>query len=655
MKPDKFIRKNIGNMAKKSSWSIQKSLDLYRIKEWGESYFGINKKGNFCVYPFGDTKGPSIDLLDVVDEIHDKKLSLPCIVRFQDVLRSRVEVLCQTFEAQIKKWKYKSKYYGVYPIKVNQMREVVEEVLDAGSPHHFGLEAGSKGELLSVLAYNEDPQALTICNGYKDEDYLRLALLGRKLDRKVIVVIEKLSELPQILSLAKEMKVQAYVGLRARLSTQGAGKWVSSSGDYAKFGLTVPEIMMAVDILKREGQEEALRLFHFHVGSQLTNIRTIKEAVTEGSRIYAKLKKMGFPIDYFDVGGGLGVDYDGSHSTSESSINYSLEEYAADVVYNLKQICENEDVPEPHIVSESGRAITAHHSCIIMPVFGAIKLGRSSSDSSLFDKRKDEAEIVSEMREIVSGLNSKNIQETYHDAAEKKQDALSMFKYGLLSLQDRAQVESYYWQLCRDIVETFSDKEDYPEELEVLQTKMADQYLANFSLFQSAPDHWAFEQLFPIVPLQRHKEEPSQSSTVVDITCDSDGKISCFLGESKRQKTIPLHPLKKKQPYYLGLFLLGAYQDIMGDMHNLFGRVNEVHVFCDDDDPEDFYLEEVIPGDQHADVLLRLQYHPSEMNKFIKKAIDKKVKSGLIKPKEGVKLVDFYEDAMKHYTYLKTS
>ena len=633
---------------KNQRWSISKSIDYYNIDHWGAGYFGVNPKGRMCVLPHGEN-GPSIDFLDVIDEIHDKDLALPCLVRFQDILRHRVKTLLSAFETSIKKWEYNGRYFGVYPIKVNQMREVVEEIVDAGEDSAFGLEAGSKGELLSVLAYNTNPDALTICNGYKDEDFMRLALMGRKMGRKVIVVIERLQELPLILKIANEMKVEPMIGLRAKLSTPGSGKWNTSSGDNAKFGLTTPEIIEALRYLKQQKKDKCLKLFHFHAGSQLTSIRTVIDALNEAIRMYAKISKMGFFIEYFDVGGGLGIDYEGTKTSNESSINYTLEEYVADVVYTLKQICKEENVPEPHIVSESGRALTAHHSCLILPIFGNTHLGMPS------DKLKPvpgESASVVDMREIILGLTKEKIQETFHDATARKEEALSMFKLGMLSLEDRAKIEALYWQLCRKITEMNSKLKNIPEETKNLDEKIADQYLANFSLFQTAPDHWAFGQLFPVAPLHRLEEKPTKKTTIVDLTCDSDGKIDQFVASPKPRSTLKLHDLKKDKPYYLGIFLLGAYQDIMGDMHNLFGRVNEVHVFCDDEDPEDFYLEEVIPGDSIADVLERLQYTPGEMVKMVKKEMDKKVKENLLKPKEGVWLVDYYEKVMKSYTYL---
>jgi arginine decarboxylase len=649
-----------------SDWSVEKSCQLYNIAGWGAGYFNINQKGHLVAHPLGQP-GPMIDLMDVVDDIRERKLGFPCIVRFQDVLRSRVKQLNEVFRAAIAQHSYKGAYVGVYPTKVNQMREVVEEILDAGAPYHFGLEAGSKGELLIVLALNTDPEALTICNGYKDEEYLRLALLGRKLGRKIFVVIEKLSELPHLISLAEEMNVQPLIGLRSKLSTKGTGKWESSSGDFAKFGLTTPELIRAVEMLKAAGKLEAAKLFHFHVGSQLTDIRTVKDVVNEGARFYAKLRKMGLGLEYFDVGGGLGVDYVGARSTAYvSSLNYTMDEYAADVVYTVQQICTNEGVPEPHIVSESGRALTAHHSCLLMNVFGHIEFGENGAvheepapasgtheaANSPVPEAAAEAPIVREMREIVANLSPKNSGEAYNDAVAKKEQALTMFKLGILGLEERAAVEGLYWRLCRRLVEINKKRKRVPGPTRGLDDKLADQYMANFSLFQSAPDHWAINQLFPIAPLHRHTEPPTRDSTIVDITCDSDGKIDTFIEGETVDETIALHRLRPGEPYYLGMFLTGAYQDIMGDMHNLFGRVHEVHVFVDDDDPEDYYIEEVIPGDTMERVLQRVQYEPSDLAKRIKQALDGKVREGQVKPKESVQLTDFYEQAMRGYTYL---
>jgi arginine decarboxylase len=642
-------------MTRTDGWSIERAVQYYNIAGWGAGFFSVNEKGHVVVHPHGQP-GPVIDLMDVVEDIRERRIGFPCVVRFQDVLRARVKQINQAFARAVAEMGYGAKYFGVYPIKVNQMREVVEEILDAGTPWHYGLEAGSKGELLIVLGMNTDPEALTICNGYKDEEFLRLALLGRKLGRKIIVVIEKLSELPQLLKLGEEMGVDPMIGLRSKLTTRGTGKWEGSSGDFAKFGLTVPELIQAVKILKESGKEHCAKLLHFHVGSQLTEIRVVKDAVNEGARVYAKLRKMGLPIEYFDVGGGLGVDYVGTAlgngTTSTSSVNYTMDEYVGDIVYNVQRVCSNEGVPEPNIVSESGRAVTAHHSCIVMEVFGHIEIGSAEEIAAASQVDPNEPKVVREMREIVTSLTLRNRAEAYHDAVAKKEEALQMFKLGILGLEERAVVESLFWKLVRAIADLNRGKKRPPRETRDLADKIADQYMANFSLFQSAPDHWAFDQLFPIVPLHRMDEVPTKDTTIVDITCDSDGKIDRFIENDGVDETLALHPLRPGEPYVLGMFMTGAYQDIMGDMHNLFGRVNEIHVFVDDEDPEDFYIEEVIPGDTIENVLSRVQYEPVDLFRRVKNALDQKVKEGAIRPKEGVSLADFYEAVMKGYTYL---
>jgi arginine decarboxylase len=639
---------------KPAEWSIEKSAQHYNVGGWGAGYFSINEKGHVVIHPHGQP-GPVIDLMDVVEDIAERDLGFPCVVRFQDVLRDRVKAINEAFAKAVAENGYGARYYGVYPIKVNQMREVVEEILDAGAPYHYGLEAGSKGELLIVLGHNTDPDALTICNGYKDDEFMRLALLGRKLGRKVVVVIEKLSELPHLLKLSEEMAVEPMIGLRSKLTTRGSGKWEGSSGDFAKFGLTVPELIHAVRILKDTGKEHCAKLLHFHVGSQLTDIRVVKDAVNEGARVYAKLRKMGLGIEYFDVGGGLAVDYVGTRSSEHAaSTNYSTEEYCADIVYNVQRICANEQVPEPHIVSESGRAVAAHHACVIIPVFGHIEIGSAEELAAASVPAENEAKVVREMREIVASLTPRSKAEAYHDSVAKKEEALQMFKLGILGLEERAVVESLFWKLCRGLVELNRGKKRLPRDTRDLGDKIADQYMANFSLFQSAPDHWAFDQLFPIVPLHRMDEAPTRDCTIVDITCDSDGKIDRFIeGETGVDETLALHPLRPGEPYYLGMFLTGAYQDVMGDLHNLFGRVHEVHVFVDDDDPEDFYLEEVIPGDTIAQVLQQVLYEPSDLARRVKTALEARVKEGAIRPKEGVQLAEFYEGVMKGYTYLR--
>lgn len=631
------------------SWGVSDSLKAYHIESWGNEYFSINPSGNMTVHPKrGD--GPGIDLLSVIDEIRTNGMGMPVLIRFQDIIQHRVVSLNEAFKKSIAEFNYKGRYQGVYPIKVNQMREVVEEIIDAGRPYDYGLEAGSKAELAAVISMNTTPNSLIICNGYKDYGFIKTALMGVKMGKRVIIVVEKLSELYQIISISKEMNVTPLIGVRTKLYSKGSGRWESSGGEFAKFGLSTPELIHAIKLLQKEGLQDSFKLLHFHIGSQITNIKTIKNAVKEGTRIYAKLRKMGINVEFLDCGGGLGVDYDGSRTNFEtSSINYSLQEYVSDVVYSIQEICHSEEVPEPNIVTESGRAIVAHHSVLIVNVFGSMGVGTTPLT---FEETPDEDDVVKEMRYLSQNLSYKNLLEHFHDALQRKEEALSMFKLGFLSLEDKAKVEHLFWGICKVINKNAVGLKYVPDEVEALNKHLAEQYLCNFSLFQSMPDHWAIQHLFPIVPIHRHDEEPSRSATLVDITCDSDGKITKFIDLRDIRDTLPLHPLKANDPYYLGFFLMGAYQDIMGDLHNLFGRVNEVHVFLDETEPGGYYIEEVIKGNNVASVLSLIQYSATDLEKRVKEQLDAKVREGAMKPKEGVDLLNFYEQVLNGYTYM---
>lgn len=629
-------------------WAVSDSLKLYNIENWGDQYFNINPGGNLTVHP-RQGQGPGIDLMKVIDEARAIGLEMPLIIRFQDIIRHRVISLNEAFKKAIAEANYAGKYQGVYPIKVNQMREVVEEVIDAGREYGYGLEAGSKAELTAVIAQDLPPESLIIVNGYKDHAVLKLALMGRKLGKKVLVVIEKLSEVHQVVQIAKEMGVQPMLGLRCRLNSKGSGKWQSSGGEFAKFGLSTPEMIYAINYLKQHGFPEACKLLHFHIGSQVTNIRTIKDAVKEATRVYAELLKMGVKLEYLDVGGGLGVDYDGSHTDFESSMNYSMQEYCSDVVYTIQEICNAEEVPVPNIVSESGRAIAAHHSVLVVNIFGHIEVGNTPLELPETD---DEHNVVKEMRYALQNVSYKNMVEFINEAIERKEEALSMFKIGVITLEDRAKVEHLFWEICRKASQWAKELRYVPEDVERVVKALSDQYLCNFSIFQSMPDHWAIQQLFPIAPIHRLEEEPTKTTTLVDITCDSDGKVSKFIDLRDVKDHIKLHALKDGEPYYIGLFLTGAYQDIMGDLHNLFGKVNEVHVFLDETEPGGYYIEEVIRGNNVASILSWIQYSPAHLEKEIKEAIDRRVREGTIKPKEGVDLQNFYESVLQGYTYI---
>jgi arginine decarboxylase len=639
-------------MPRPKKWTIDDSENIYRVKRWGAGYFEIGQNGNLHVTPDPSNTNMRIDFKEVVQEIKQEGIQFPVVVRFHDILRSQVALLNQTFQQTVKDAEYQGEYMGVYPIKVNQMREVVEEIVDAGAPFNYGLEAGSKAELLTVMALNTNTESLTILNGYKDQEFMQLALLSRKLGRKTIVVIEKFSELILLVKIAKELDIMPIVGVRSKMTVKGRGKWESSGGDRAKFGLTISEIINAARYLEENGMADCLKLLHFHIGSQLTDIRAVKESITEGAMIYSELHRMGFKLDYVDVGGGLGIDYDGSQSTNDSSRNYNMQEYVADIVYGMKQVCDLENVPHPTLVSESGRAITAHHSCVVTEVVGEIK-AHGTGVATL--PMEGEHNLVSDMRELAEIIDKQdNLQEIFNDASQFKEQALSAFKLRVISLEELAKIETLYWQIMKKVQLRLKDAEFVPEEMQELDFALSSQYLCNFSVFQSAADTWAIDQLLPVVPLTRMNEKPTINCSLVDITCDSDGKLDQFISESGISNIVPMHKLEPDEDYYLGLFLTGAYQDVMGDMHNLFGRLNEVHIFSHDEDPQGFYIEEMVKGSSVEDVLSIMQYNPSSMAKSMKKMIDVHVAQGQMKPREGVKWTDFYEDCLKGYTYLKT-
>ncbi|MGH9340308.1 MAG: biosynthetic arginine decarboxylase [Acidobacteriota bacterium] len=633
----------------RETWTKQDALTLYLIDRWGSEYFDIDEHGQLTVAPLQD-KGARIAIMDVLREALGQGLKTPMLIRFQDLLRHRVETLNHAFRRAIEENNFSGSYRGVFPIKVNQLREVVEEILDAGSPFNFGLEVGSKPEIFAGLAAHTDPESLIICNGYKDEHFIRMALIGRKLNKKVILVAEKLSEIRLIIKIAQEMDVKPLIGMRVRLLAKGSGKWATSGGEHAKFGLSTSEILEAIDTLKAAGMESSFKLLHFHIGSQIPDILTIKRAVREAARYYAKLHKMGHPLEYLDVGGGLAIDYDGSRSTFHSSMNYSIEEYAMDVVYNIMDICDEEKVPHPDVVSESGRAIVAHHSVLVVEAFGAIEKTPVDAPPKIL---RPNHKLVKDLMYIERHLTTDNLTESWHDCIQLKEESQKMFELGLLDLDVRSDVEVLFWRIAEEIRDRAAriDELEVPEELANLDTELADQYICNFSVFQSLLDHWALGQLFPIVPIHRLDEPPSLPSTLADITCDSEGKVSRFIDLEDVRDTLPLHKMKA-EPYYLGIFLTGAYQDIMGDIHNLFGRVNEVHVFLDEDEESGFYLEEKIPGNSIGEVLALTQYDPSHLTKRMKAQVDAAIKQDRLRPNEGMRLLADYDRGLRDQTYL---
>ena len=634
------------------AWDKDAADALYGVSKWGAGYFAIGDNGNLCVTPDIEKPHMQIDFASVISDIQQANIQFPVVVRFHDVLRAQVVHLNKAFNKCIQEANYQGQYRGVYPVKVNQMREVVEEIVDAGKEYHYGLEAGSKAELITILAYNTTPEALTVLNGYKDEEFVNLAFLAQKLGRKVLIVVEKVSEIATIIKIANELGEMPMIGLRAKMSVKGRGKWEGSGGDRAKFGLTISEIINAGKTLAEAGMGESLKLLHFHIGSQLTDIRAVKEAINEGALIYAELRHLGFNLEYVDIGGGLGIDYDGTKSTNDSSRNYSIEEYVADVVYGMQEVCDLEKVPHPTLVSESGRAITAHHSCVITEIMGEIRPDSAQADLTI---GHEEHVILTNMRELSENIElATNLQEVFNDASQYKEQANDAFKFRVIGLTELAQVETLYWQIMQKLQLRYAGEEFVPEEIQALEFNLSSQYLCNFSVFQSAADTWAIDQILPVMPLTRLNEAPTVNCSLVDITCDSDGKIDQFAVGREISNVLPMHPLIPNEKYHLGLFLTGAYQDVMGDMHNLFGRLNEVHIFSYDDDPQDFYIEEVVHGSSVENVLSVMQYNPHSMAIDVKRLIDKRVVEGVMKPREGVRWTDFYEDCLKGYTYLKT-
>ncbi len=631
-----------------NDWDLSSAVALYNVEGWGSRYFTINELGHVAVLPDQDA-ARAVDVMELVAEARERGLAFPLTLRFHDLLRHRVRTVNEAFRAAMAEEGYGNDYRGVFPIKVNQLREVVEEIVEAGRPYHFGLEVGSKPELLAALSIHTDPESLIICNGYKDADYVRQAMLGRKLGKRLIMVVEKIEELTQILEIAAATGVEPWVGFRVRLAAKGAGKWATSGGENAKFGLSTTELVEGSELLRSRGQAGCLKLVHFHVGSQIPDIGTIKRAVREAARFYTKLAQLGHELGYLDVGGGLGVDYDGSRTTFDSSVNYSLAEYARDVVHHIMDICNEEKVPHPIIVSEGGRAIVAHHSMLVVEAFGSIEKAPLRQPVTA---REDDPAIVRSILEIRDSLGSKHRLESLHDAQEIREQAKQMFGLGLLDLPAKARLEAVYWQIAGRVVELFRGVRYVPEEVKDLEVSLGDQYLCNFSVFQSLLDHWALGQLFPVMPLHRLDEAPDRQGTLVDITCDSDGKVGKFIDLQDVKLTLPLHRLRPGEPYYIGFFLVGAYQDIMGDMHNLFGRVNEMHIFLDEDEDRGYYVEEVIGGNTIGAVLALTQWEKSELARRMKKQVDAAIRQDRLKPKDGMRLLDDYERALEGYTYL---
>src|ERR1700682_6341105 len=632
----------------KTEWDVDAAISTYNVDGWGTGYFTVNSAGNVEARPLQE-KGGAIDILEVVSELRNRGLAFPLVIRLQDLLRHRVESVNCAFKDAITEFNYRGSYRGVFPIKVNQLREVIEEIVEAGEEFHFGLEAGSKPELVAALAMHKDPESLIICNGYKDRAFIRIALLGRKLGKSVIIVVEKLEELEQAIRASNEVGVEPMIGIRVRLYSKGSGKWSPSGGENAKFGLDTTNLVAASQMLKDAGFAHWLKLIHFHVGSQAPDISTIKRAVREAARYYAKLSKLGHELGYLDVGGGLGVDYDGSRSDFDSSANYSLQEYANDVVWNIMDVCDSESVAHPAIVNEGGRAVVAHHSVLVMEAFSSIE--KTSPKIKVAAGEKDH-KLVLEILDVKQRLKRGNRIESLHDIQQIKEESQQTFDLGLLELESKAKIDTVYWQLAQQIVNMHRGLRYVPDEVKELEISLGDQDICNFSVFQSLLDHWALGQLFPIMPIHRLTTPPDRNGMIVDITCDSDGKISKFIDLQDVKDTLPLHRIVPGEIYYLGVFMVGAYQDIMGDLHNLFGRVTEAHVFLDPDEESGWYIEEVIEGSTIGEVLAMTQWDKVELMRLLKTQVDGAIKSDRLKPNDGMKLLSDYERLLHEYTYL---
>lgn len=629
-------------------WRIDDSSELYNIEGWGIGYFGVNKEGNMTVKPHRNPK-QAIDMKEILNELNFKDVSFPVLLRFPDILHDRIETIFSCFKKASEEYDFKGNYYTVYPIKVNQQRPVVEEIVRYGKKFNIGLEAGSKPELHAVLAIMDNPEAIIICNGYKDEEFIELALLAQKMGKRVFIVAEKFNELRLIARLAKAHKIKPNIGIRIKLAALGSGKWEDSGGDKSKFGLTPSELVAAVDLLKSEDLLESIKLIHCHLGSQITNIRKIKRALKEASQFYVQLRKIGCNIEYVDIGGGLGVDYDGTRTTISSSINYSIQEYANDAVSLLQDAAEKNGLPHPHLITESGRALTAHHSVLVFNVLESTSPPRKAYEE--FNINKKDHELLRDLHTILDSLTDLTMIEAWHDAQQLREETLDLFNLGMIDLRTRAISEELYWAIAHEVRELAIQLKHPPEELRHLDKILAEKYFCNFSLFQSLPDAWAIDQLFPIVPLHRLTEKPTQSGTLQDITCDSDGKIDRFIGNRSFNSCLPLHPLKAYETYYLGVFLVGAYQEILGDLHNLFGDTNAVHVALNEDGT--FDIERIIDGETVADVLAYVQFNAKKLVRTMETWVSASVKEGKISVQEGKEFLAIYRSGLYGYTYLE--
>lgn len=627
-------------------WRIEDSAELYNINGWGVSYFNINEKGHVYVTPRKD--GKQIDLKEVMSELEARNISAPVLLRFPDILDNRIEKTATCFHKAAKEYDFNAEHFIIYPIKVNQMRPVVEEIISHGKRYNLGLEAGSKPELHAVLATNMDSDSLVICNGHKDQSFIELALLAQKMGKRVFLVVEKLHELELIFSTAKKLGVRPIIGIRIKLASSGTGKWAESGGDASKFGLNSSELLEAIQILRQQGMEDCLRLIHFHIGSQITKIRRIQTALREASQFYVQLHTMGFNIEFVDCGGGLGIDYDGTRSSnSESSVNYSIQEYVNDCVYTFVEASNKNNIPHPNIITEGGRSLTAHHSVLILEVTDSATQPEMNED---WEAGPEDHQLVRDLSEIWDKLSARSMLEDWHDAEQIREEALDLFSHGIVDLKTRAQIESLYWSITREVNGIVHNQKHVPEELRKLDKLLADKYFCNFSLFQSLPDSWALDQLFPVMPIERLDEKPNCSVTLQDITCDSDGKITEYINYMQQTSYVPLHRLRHGEHYYVGVFLVGAYQEILGNMHNLFGDTNAVHISVTDDG---YTIDRIIEGETVAEVLRYVQYDPKQLTRRLESWVKHAIEEKRITGAEGEEFLNNYSTGLYGYTYLE--
>ncbi len=626
-------------------WTIEDSEELYRINGWGEPYFSINAAGHVTVSPQGD-RGGSLDLYELVNSLKLRNLDLPLLIRFSDILSDRIERLNAAFAKAIARYNYDGAYRGVFPVKCNQQRHLVESLVKFGKPYQFGLEAGSKPELMIALANLKTPGALLICNGYKDREYIEMAILAQQLGKTAIIVLEQVEEVPMVIAASRKLGISPVVGVRVKLSSKGIGRWGTSAGDRAKFGLTIPEILQTVELLKEADLLDSLQLLHYHIGSQISSISVIKDAIREASQVYVELAKLGAGMRYLDVGGGLGVDYDGSKTNFYASKNYNVQNYANDIVAEVKEACVERNIPMPTLISESGRAIASHQSVLVFNVLGTSDVPTGAPEPV----REEEHLIIRNLWETYDSLTVDNYQEAYHDAAQFKEEAVSLFNFGYVSLPERARAERLFWACCQKILEIARQQDYVPDDLEDLEKIMASIYYINLSVFQSAPDSWAIDQLFPIMPIHRLDEEPTKRATLADLTCDSDGKIDQFIDLRDVKHVLELHPLHADQPYYLAMFLGGAYQEIMGNLHNLFGDTNAVHITLTPN--KGYQIDHVVKGDTMTEVLGYVQYDSEDLVESIRQQTELALQEQRITLQDSQLLLQNYERSLSRYTYL---